>query len=63
MDIIWLINASTSEGKDYDVDELTRMWQLITEVATINANIIPAIHPWREAAPTVWIKEVLIHQI
>ena len=31
MDIIWLVNASAEEGKDYDVDELTWMWRVTTE--------------------------------
>ena len=31
MDIIWLVNASAEEGKDYDIENLTWLWHITTE--------------------------------
>lgn len=44
-DIYWLVRADAEAGKDYDVDELTWLWDITTEAdKTIIANNFKGVH-------------------
>jgi Rieske 2Fe-2S family protein len=44
-DIYWLVRADAEEGKDYDVDELTWLWDVTTEAdKTIIVNNSKGVH-------------------
>jgi len=44
-DIFWLVRADAKEGKDYDVDQLTWLWDITTEAdKTIIVNNSRGVH-------------------
>ena len=44
-DIYWLVRSDAKEGKDYDVDELTWLWDVTTEAdKTIIVNNSKGVH-------------------